>query len=167
MIWNEIYEILKKSPSQLKLIKKMIESGVSIRDGKIYINNIQIDEAKLSRSAGVDRRVVRATLSSIEDNIMLKKFFMNLKAIPDLSDSAREMGWGAMEVIVSDPSKPGILAEITSIISAEGIIIRQAFVDDPELVEEPKLHVVTQSKIPGEIIQKLMELNNIKKIVIK
>lgn len=167
MIWNEIYQIFEKSPSQLKLVKKMIESGISVKEGKVYLNGIQIDDAKLARTVEIDRRIVKATLGTIENNAILKKFFMNLKAIPDLSDSAREMGWGAMEVIVEEPSKPGILAEISSIISSHGITIRQAFVDDPELVDEPKLHVVTQSRIPGDMIQKLMELNNIKKIIIK
>ncbi len=167
MMWKEIYSVMEKSPAQLKVVKKMLEIGISIRDNDLYINGIQIDDTKFAKAIGVDRRVIKSTIKTISENPILAKFFMNLKSIPDFTDAAREMGWGAMEVIVEDPSKPGILASISAIISQEGISIRQAFVDDPEIVEEPKLHVVTQSKLPSELILKLMDLKNIRKIIIK
>jgi len=167
MMWKEIYEVMEKSPAQLKVVKKMLETGIFIKENNFYINGIQIDDTKFAKAIGVDRRVTKSTIQTINENSTLAKFFMNLKSIADLTDAAREMGWGAMEVIVEDPSKPGILASISEIISQEEISIRQAFVDDPEIVEEPKLHVVTQSKLPSNLILKLMDLKNIKKIIIK
>jgi len=167
MLWKEIYEAMEKSPAQLKVVKKMLETGISIKENNLYINGIQIDDTKFAKAIGVDRRVIKSTIQTINENPTLAKFFINLKSIADFTDVAREMGWGAMEVIVEDPSKPGILASISQIISEEGISIRQAFVDDPEIVEEPKLHVVTHSKLPSNLILKLMNLKNIKKIIIE
>lgn len=47
---------------------------------------------------------------------------------------------------------PGILAKSALILAENSISIRQAIVDDPELSPEPKLTLIAERKIPGELI---------------
>ena len=56
------------------------------------------------------------------------------------------MRWVVIEIVPSDAREPGILAHVAQVIAARGISIRQAIVDDPDLVEEPRLYVITESK---------------------
>ena len=46
----------------------------------------------------------------------------------------------------------------------KGIIIRQAIVDDPELSPEPKLTIIANTKIPGELIPKFLKIRGVEKV---
>jgi len=35
MLWKEIYEAMEKSPAQLKVVKKMLETGISIKGNNL------------------------------------------------------------------------------------------------------------------------------------
>jgi len=44
--------------------------------------------------------------------------------------------------------------------------IRQAIVDDPELSPEPKLTLIVERKIPGELIPELLKIPGVAKVSI-
>jgi len=61
---------------------------------------------------------------------------------------------------------PGILSRSADLLAKRGISIRQAIVDDPELVPEPKLTLIAEKKIPGEIVPELLKVKGIRKVSI-
>lgn len=63
-----------------------------------------------------------------------------------------------------DPKEHGILADSATILAKGGLSIRQAIVDDPELSPEPKLTLIVEKKIPGELIPKLLKINGVAKV---
>jgi len=77
-----------------------------------------------------------------------------------------EIGFGVLVISAYDPEEPGIIASVSRVISDFDINIRQAIVDDPEFSEEPKLYIITEEPLPGEILPKIKELKNIKSITI-
>ncbi|HIC86797.1 MAG TPA: ACT domain-containing protein, partial [Aquificae bacterium] len=58
----------------------------------------------------------------------------------------------------------GIVAGITSILAREGISIRYILAEDPELSVESKLTIVTNTKIPGKLVDEFLKIFN--KVVI-
>jgi predicted regulator of amino acid metabolism with ACT domain len=42
--------------------------------------------------------------------------------------------------------------------------IRQAIVDDPELSPEPKLTIIVDRKIPGELIPEILKIPEVAKV---
>ena len=58
----------------------------------------------------------------------------------------------------------GILSNATMILNKAGLSIRQAIVDDPELSPEPKLTLIVEKKIPGELFPELLKIPGIAKI---
>ena len=74
-----------------------------------------------------------------------------------MSKIAKNLEFGVVE-IEADAGNPGILAQATQLISSHGISIRQAHAGDPELEEVPKLTVITEKSIPGELFGKFLEV---------
>ena len=44
--------------------------------------------------------------------------------------------------------------------------IRQAVSDDPYFVESPRLTIITEGKIPGELVRLLMEIEGVKRVTV-
>jgi len=164
-MWNRIAEKLKDYPARIKVVRLMIEYGLGIsEDGKVVVGPVEIADSSLARAAGVDRRVVRQTIQQLLGDPALKKIFTGLKpAGAFLAPIAKELGYSVVE-IRADPSAVGILANAAKIIADEGISIRQAVAEDPELFPEPKLILVLEQPLSGEGLSKLLKIPNVKSV---
>jgi len=164
-MWNKVARCLEGYPERLAVARILIQYGLSIRDGRIYCDEIMIPAVRISRVAGVDRRTVNQTIRMIEDNPELSVIFKHIKpAGASLREVARYLNLGVVEIIPVDARTPGILAGSASLLAERGISIRQAIVDDPELTPEPKLILIAERKIPGEIIPELLKIRGIRKV---
>ena len=146
-MWREISKYFKSYPKRKKVAQKLLEYGLKVKNNKIYCGEIELSDSKIARAFEIDRRSINATIQVINKNPNLKKIFSELAPTCHLKNVAQNMKWGVIEIIPDDPSLPGILAEIATIISNNNISIRQAIVDDFELSEEPRLFIVTEKQI--------------------
>jgi predicted regulator of amino acid metabolism with ACT domain len=71
---------------------------------------------------------------------------------------------GVVEITPVDAKIAGILAKSATVLSEAGLSIRQAIVDDPELSPEPKLTLIVEKKVPGELISELLEITGVAKV---
>ena len=164
-MWKKVAEYLKGYPERLNVARILIQYGFSIRNGKIYCDEIMIPVTEISRVAGVDRRTVIRTIRTIEQNLDLQEIFGNLKpAGASLREVARYLNFGVIEITPVNARMPGILAGSASLLAERKISIRQAIVDDPELTPEPKLVLIAEKKIPGEIIPRLLKVKGVEKV---
>ena len=150
---------------RLKVVRTLLENGLAVRRSRIYLNDIEVPVVKIARAAKVDRRTVGETIKSIESNAELKPLFAKLgSAGISLKGVAHDLGLGTVEIIVENPSKPGILAGASSLLSGAGISIRQALVDDPDLVPEPKLVLIGDRPVPGDLVTKLRAITGVVRV---
>ncbi len=164
-MWEKIESAAQGFPERLRVLKTLLENGLAIRNGKLYLNQIEIPTLKLARAVGLDRRTVKETVNMISSNPELSELFSGLQpAGVSLRGVAKQLGLGVAEITVEDPSRPGILAGASSILSAAGISIRQALVDDPELTPDPKLVLIGERPLPGNIISDLLKLPGVAKV---
>lgn len=163
-MWRQISERLKEYPGRLKVARALVELGLSIREGRIFCGDVEQSELKMARAVGVDRRTVRETAEFIESDPVLQSVFKGLKpAGPFLPNVARFLGYRVIE-IYADPHAVGILAEASALISKEGISIRQAVADDPDLTPEPKLTFVVEREPSGDALQKMLKIPGVTKL---
>ena len=165
-MWRKIAKYFNRYPKQKKLAQKLLEYGLKIKDSKIYCGEIELPDSKIARAFEVDRRIINTTIKTIMQKEDLKKVFSNLTPTCHLKNVASEMNWGVIEIIPEDPSMPGILADVATIISENKISIRQAIVDDFELSEEPRLFIVTEKRVPGTLIPKIRSAKGVKAVLI-
>ena len=166
-MWNRTRNFFGDSPSKLKVAKLIVETGLRIGDdGKIYCGEIEVPATKLAIAAGVDRRVIKETAEAILKTEDLRGIFMNLKpAGPLLRNVAQYLGYGVIE-IKAKPEAPGIIAEATALIAKEGISIRQILAEDAEIYPDPKLILITNRPIPGELLPKLLKIPTVAQVTI-
>ena len=164
-MWNQIKNQLQEYPERLKVARVLVENGLSIQDNKIYLNQIEIPPVRIARVAGVDRRTVNETINSIQSCPDLKLIFEEIRpAGHSLKEIAKPLSLGVLEITVVNAKSPGILANAAMILNRAGLSIRQAIVDDPELSPEPKLTIIVEKKIPGELIPEILKIPGIAKV---
>jgi hypothetical protein len=166
-MWNNIKKHLEAYPERLKVARVLVENGLSVKDGKIYLNEIEIPPIRIARVAGVDRRTVNETLNTIRSHRELRMIFEGLRSAGhSLKEIARYLDLGVVEITPVDARIPGILANSAMIIAKKGLSIRQAIVDDPELSPEPKLTLIVERKIPGELVPEFLKISGVAKVSI-
>ena len=164
-MWNTIKKHFEGHPERLRIARVLVENGLSTKNGEIYLNQIEIPPVRIARVAGVDRRTVNETLNIIKANRELRLIFEEIRpAGHSLREIAKHLNLGVVEIIPVDAKTPGILANSAMVLTKAGLSIRQAIVDDPELSPEPKLTLIVEKKIPGELIPELLKISGVAKV---
>jgi predicted regulator of amino acid metabolism with ACT domain len=104
---------------------------------KIVCNDIEIPATHIAKAIGTDRRVVDTTAQRILDSSFLNDIFTNMRATPDLSLLAEPLGLSTITVFPKDAREKGIVGAAVGVITGNNLNIRQIFVTDPQLSEEP------------------------------
>jgi hypothetical protein len=163
---KRIDDYFEKYPTQRKVVYSLLTYGLKIKNNKIYCGPIEISDSKFARAIGIDRKVVMTTIKTLKKDPELERFFSHLMPTCSLEESAPLIGWGVLEIIPDDPSTPGIIAGVSSILAKEKISIRQAIGNDYALSKEPKLYIITEEPIPANLLQKIKKIKSIKGISI-
>ncbi len=164
-MWSQIKNQMQNYPERLRVARVLIENGLSVHGNKICLNQIEIPPVRIARAAAVDRRTVNETLNTIKANPELKLIFEEIRpAGHSLREIAKHLNLGVLEITPVNAKSPGILSSAATILNRAGLSIRQAIVDDPELSPEPKLTLIVEKKIPGELIPELLEISGVAKV---
>src|SRR6266581_5008140 len=158
---------MKSHPERLRVARVCVQNGLALRGNVIYLNQTEIPTARVARAAGVDRRTVSETMMMVNKHPDLRMIFENLQSAGlSLRGVAKQLGLGVIEITARDPKVVGILAGASKLLADAGISIRQALVDDPELVPEPKLTLITGRSVPGGLIQEMLKISGVSKVSI-
>ncbi len=164
-MFDEIMGKFEGSPSQQAVIRLLLERGFSVNDeGRVVSGGIEIPNTQVAREIGVDRRVVDSTTSAILEDEELRLVFQNISQIPSLMDLAPVIDLSTLTIAVRDAGKEGIVATITGLLAENGISIRQTVSEDPEFTDEPRLYIVTDEPVPGDVLNELRELPFVRKL---
>jgi predicted regulator of amino acid metabolism with ACT domain len=166
-LWHEILNKFRRFPAQEKVIRLILARGFQINErGRVASGEIEIPHAQIARELDVDRRVVDTTALAIREDEVLWKIFKNVKSMPFLADVAPAIGLGVIEITPVDARQTGLLGSVAVAVSRHGLSIRQAVSDDPFFVEDPRLTIITEGKIPGDLVRILMEINGVRRVTV-
>lgn len=166
-MWSRVQKDFENYPAQLSVVRILFKYGLRVRgDGEIACGEIRIPAVQIAKEAGVDRRVVDSTAQRILKNKELYGIFGNLEPLAYLKGVAQQLGLGVIEILPDDAAKPGIIKEVTGVISKFGISIRQAVADDPYFMPQPKLTIITDEPVRGSVIEALRKLPNVRSVII-
>ena len=164
-MFDDIMRKFEGSPGQQEVIRLLLERGFSVNDeGRVVSGGIEIPDTQIAREVGVDRRVVDSTTDVILSDDDLRRIFQNISQIPSLKDLAPVLDLTVITVEVEDADVPGIVARVTSLIADHGISIRQTISEDPEFTDEPRLILVTDEDLPGDLVTELMALPFVRRV---
>jgi len=158
-------EKFEGSPGQQRVIRLLLERGFSVNDdGRVVSGGIEIPDTQVAREVGVDRRVVDSTTEAILADPDLRRIFQNISQIPSLMDLAPVLDLTVVTIAVQDADEPGIVAEVTRRFADRGISLRQTISEDPEFTDEPRLYLVVDGEIPGDLVTELTELSFVRHV---
>ncbi|VVB92482.1 Uncharacterised protein [uncultured archaeon] len=166
-MWSVIQEKFRNHPAQEKVIRLLLERGFQINDmGRVVSGNIEIAHTQIANEIGVDRRVIDATCETILKDAKLMQIFRNVRTIPFLRDVALYLGLGVIIITPDDAARKGLLGAVATTVAEHGIIIRQAVSDDPYLTENPKLTIITEGRVRGELVNTLTRIEGVKSVTV-
>lgn len=165
-MWSVVTDAFRDLPAQRKVVDLMLERGYRVSGGRISSGGIKLPYTEVAREVGVDRRVVDSAASTINDDAELSEIFGKLESIAFLREVAPELGFGVVVIEADDPSAKGLLGDVATCISENGLSIYQAVADDPNLSDEPRLTVVMEEKPPGDLVEELCSLPNVATLTI-
>ncbi len=164
-LWKKVQALVGGHAERLQVARLCLENGLAIRKDGIYLKQIEIPTARIARGAGVDRRTVVETVRMVSGDQSLSAIFGNLQSAGlSLRGVAKQLGLGVVEITAEDPKTVGILSSSSTLLADAGISIRQALVDDPELVPEPKLTLIGDRSVPGKIIPEMLKIRGVAKV---
>ncbi|ADN36370.1 conserved hypothetical protein [Methanolacinia petrolearia DSM 11571] len=166
-MWTQILREFADSPSQTMVVKYFLENGLGINEkGRIVCNGIEIPATHIAKKIGTDRRVIDATAKRILSLKEIRDIFLNLRVTPDLTQVADALGLAVITIYPKDAAQKGIVGAAVKVITDHNLSIRQIFVTDPVLSEDPKLVVILESNLPATVYEELRSLPQVRKIVI-
>ena len=165
-MWELLTRYFQRFPAQSRVAQTLLVQGLSVRPDGVYSGEVSISDTALARACNVDRRIISATVDTIRREPELMAFYSRLTPTCHLKDAAPVMGWGVIEIIPSDAREAGILSHLASVLARRGISIRQAISDDPDLVEEPRLYVITEQRVPADVIEEIRGGHGVKGVTI-
>ncbi len=167
IMWSEILREFADSPSQAMVIKYFLENGLGVNEkGRIVCNGIEIPATHIAQKIGTDRRVIDATARRVLSIGWIKDIFMNIRVTPDLTGVAGALGLAVITIYPKDAGQKGIVGSAVKVITDHNLSIRQIFVTDPILSEDPKLVIILESNLPPTVYEKLRQLPQVRNIVI-
>jgi predicted regulator of amino acid metabolism with ACT domain len=166
-MWSEVLARFAKFPAQERVAEVLLEHGFQVnRAGAVVSGSVRIPDTEIAREAKVDRRAVDETTATILGDDMLKDFFSNIKTFVFLRDVAPVLGLGVIVITPRDASQIGIIEEVAQTIAACGVRVRQAVTDDSYFIDDPKLTIICDTRIPGALVDKLLQLTSVKGVSI-
>jgi hypothetical protein len=166
-MWTEVQKAFVGHPAQLNIARVLLKYGLRVREnGEIACGDIRIPAVQIAREAGVDRRVVDATAKTILERKGLREIFANLMPVSYLKGVAQQLQLGVIEILPGDATRPGIISDVSRVISKFGISIRQSIADDPYFTTQPKLTIITDKPVAGEVIEALRKLPTVRSVIV-
>ncbi len=166
-MWSEIMQAFADSPSQGRVVRFLLENGLGVSaEGRIVCNQIAIPATQVAAAVGVDRRVVDATAKRILDDPQLAPIFGRMRATPDLSMVAEHLGLKVVTITPNNARDRGIVASAVRVLNEHDLTIRQIFVTDPYLAEEPKLVLIVDGTMPPGVVDELRSLPQVRRITL-
>ncbi|HYC26403.1 MAG TPA: hypothetical protein VEB67_00080 [Nitrososphaerales archaeon] len=166
-MWPQIREQFSRQIVRPDIVRKMIECGMRVSDDdKIYIADVEVDYSAVARAADVDRRVVKQTVQQIRKSRYLYSIFSRTRPLgTSLLDLVNQLGYTAI-VIEADPKSPGVMAGVAEILSRNGMVVRQAVAEDPDMVQDAKMTLVVEGQLSGQAMTELNGLRTVRSIKI-
>ena len=166
-MWSQIKQFFKDFPAQERVAQLMFERGFQVSDdGNVVSGGIEIPHTQIGKEVGVERRAVDSTVQTILSKDELKRIYKNLRQVCSLQEVAREFNLSVIVFVPENAAQTGIIADVTRIVSENGLSIRQALAEDPSISAHPKLTLILEGDIPSELISKIRKLPGTRSITV-
>jgi len=159
-------EYFRGYPARKKVVKFLWEAGLSVKNGKIYVKDVEVPITGIAEVTGVNRKIVYHTIEYIESKPALKILFENLTPRQSLISIAPLMGWEVLELTISKKAYESTVAMVLNGLAKRRIRVIEIFGTNT-YEGKAKVYIVIEGVLPFDMIAELKKTNTIEKIVIR
>ncbi len=155
-----VEEYFKNFPARKKVAELLVTLGISVRNSKLYIGEVDVPVNSIAEVAGVNRKIVYHTIEYIEKTYELKNIFERLEPKLSLSKVAPIMGWEVLEIEFKRPKYGCLLEKIFKILSDTSCEVRQV-IGERQLFDKSRLTIVLEKPINMEAVGEIRRLDGV------
>lgn len=85
-------EYFKDYPTRLKIIEGLYKRGVSVRNGRFYVEDLEIPVSEIAKAFNVNRRTVYETVKAIEDTSAVREIMASIRPRIDRLTMSQKLG---------------------------------------------------------------------------
>ncbi len=160
-----VKEYFKNYPARRKVAEILVNNGISIKNSKPYLGDIEISVNAIAKAAGVNRKIVYHTIEYIEKTYELRSIFERLHPELNLDNVAPVMGWEVLEISFKKGKFGCSLEKISKILSEKTCEIRQ-IIGERELMDSNKLIIIVENPLKIELISEIKNIESVESIMI-
>ncbi|AFK22036.1 hypothetical protein [Pyrococcus sp. ST04] len=158
-------EYFRNYPARRKVVEFLWNAGLSVRNGRVYVKDVEVPITGIAQATGVNRKIVYHTIEYIESKPALKILFENLSPRSSLISIAPLMGWEVLELTIQKGSYEKVLAKVLGILAERRIRVVEIFGNNP-YQDKSKAYLVIEGVLPFEVIASMRSEGALEKIVI-
>jgi len=155
-----VEEYFKNFPARKRVAELLITLGISIKNSRLYLGDVNVSINAVANAANVNRKIVYHTIEYIEKTYELRSIFERIKPHMSLRDVAPVMGWEVLEVTFKKGKFGCALEKIFKIISEKSCEIRQ-IIGERELIDKSHLTIIFERPIDMNVLSEIKEIEGV------
>ncbi|CAC11182.1 hypothetical protein [Thermoplasma acidophilum] len=159
-------EYFKEHPIKLRIVDGLYTSGISIRNGRFFTNDVEISVSEIASAFNVNRKTVYETIKLVESNDSLRRVMSSIKPMADIADVALLTGNQIITAYTTLGHFPYVFKEIFNTISKYGCYIREVFSRNMSQ-EESFIRIIFYRPIPDRIIGQIRKIDGVKSLEVR
>ncbi len=160
-----VEEYFKNFPARKKVAELLVSLGISVRNSKLYVGNVDVPVNSIAEVAGVNRKIVYHTIEYIEKTYELRNIFERLEPKLSLSKVAPIMGWEVLEIEFKKPKYGCLIEKIFKILSDASCEVRQ-IIGERQLLDKSRLTIVLEKPIDMDAMGEIRKLDGVDTITL-
>lgn len=159
-------EYFKNYPARKKVAEAMFQYGLSVKEGKIYLGEMEVPISVVARFSNVNRKIVYHTIDYIQGEYPLKSIFSRIMPCVSLHELAPMMGWEVLELRLPEGMFGCVLKDVLEVLAGDTCCIRQ-LTGSEYIGQQGIVRIIVEGSIPIPAIDKVRHMEEIEEITLK
>lgn len=159
-------EYFRDHPIKKKIIEGLYERGISVRDGKFYVYDIELSVSEVAKSFGVNRRTVYDTIRIVSNTPGVREIMARLRPSPNLTKVAPLMGDHVATFYILPGYFSRAMNSLMECLQKYGSYVKEIYGRNQNN-DELFLRTIFYRTVPRSIFEEFAEIEGVEKIVIE
>lgn len=159
-------QYFKEHPTKLKIVRGLFEHGISVRNGRLYLDSIEISISEVSKAFSVNRRTVYDTIKLIDSKDELRAVMQSIKPSVDTTDASTLIGCEVVSLVSMKGCFSKTLDSFLSSVSSYMCHISEIHAVNENNADN-HITAVFDVPVPRKVFQELEKCSCISKIIIE
>lgn len=158
-------EYFKDLPVKKRIIEGLYSYGISVRNGKFYVGNMELSVTEISKAFNVNRRTVYDTIRVIQQREEIRRVMSELKPEADIAEIAPLLGNQVVVAYTTPGSFTTSFGKFVDVIRKYGCYVKE--VNGRNVGKsESFMRAIFYRTVPTKVFDEMSEIDGIQKLVI-